>query len=321
MTSPWLVAGVALASSVVLTPVAMAVATRVGVVDKPGELKPQQTAVPYLGGMALCAAVVVGAAVGRPLVIAPLGAAVVLGTVDDAVGLPPLWRFAGQLCIGAGVAAAMSSRLPNIGVTVAVAAVTVLLMNGVNFIDGLDGLASGVGLFGALAFALLLHGGGRDLAIALGAALAGFLLYNRPPARIYLGDGGAYVLGTALALLLAWTWSSHVPVGRSVASLLLVAVPSAEVAFAVVRRSRARNPVTHGDRRHPYDLLVAGGHSRTVAAVTYVGAQAVLAGVALAVAATHGLAGPVIVVVAAAVALVAAAAACGALGPGAEVTA
>ncbi len=321
MSDPWLVAGVAVASSAALTPLAMAVASRLRVVDRPGVLKPQLSAVPYLGGLAIFPALVLGAAFAHSVVIAPLGAALALGTLDDAVDLPPWVRLGGQVVIGAGVAATVSSRLPGVIGPIAVGAVTVVLMNGVNFIDGLDGLASGVALAAAAAFALVLRGGERDLALSLAGALVGFLIYNRPPARIYLGDGGAYLVGTAAALLLAWTWSRGVDVSTSVASLLIVAVPSAEVAFAVVRRIRARHAISSGDRRHPYDLLVARGWSKTTSALTYVGAQAALAATAVGVAAVHELTASVAAVIAAAGALTVLAAACGALGPGADVVA
>ena len=71
---------------------------------------------------------------------------------------------------------------------------TVLLVNGMNFLDGLDGLAAGVAATTSVGFAVLLVGSGRYLAVGLACALAGFLVFNRPPARIYLGDSGAYLL-------------------------------------------------------------------------------------------------------------------------------
>ena len=89
-----------------------------------------------------------------------------------------------------------------------VAGVTVLLINGVNMIDGLDALAGGV--VAVAARGLRLDAAGRRPGPGRGprrCALAGFLVYNRPPARIYLGDGGSYLLGTALAVLLASAWA------------------------------------------------------------------------------------------------------------------
>jgi hypothetical protein len=102
----------------------------------------------------------------------------------------------------------------------------------------------------------------------------------------------------------------------SVASLGLVALPVGEVLFAVVRRLRARQSVTSGDRRHPYDLAVARGWPRGMAALAYVAAEAVLATAAVGVSHARTLAGPVAAVAVTAVVLTGVAVACGALSPG-----
>jgi UDP-GlcNAc:undecaprenyl-phosphate GlcNAc-1-phosphate transferase len=309
---------VAFVVAVVLTPVAMRVALRTGVVDRPGPLKPQAAPVPYLGGIAVFAGTLVGAASGHPVVIAPLAGALVLGVVDDRVGVAPWLRLLGQVAVGAGVAAVVPTRLGGVGGALAVGAATVVLMNGVNFLDGLDALASGVCALACAAFAVVLHHAGRDLGAAGAAALAGFLVFNRPPARIYLGDGGAYLVGATLALLLATAWSGSLRMSVSVGSVVLVAIPAAEVAFAVVRRLRGRHSVTRGDRRHPYDLAVARGWSRPRAAAAYVGAQVVLAVVAVALSATHAVGAAVAALVVVAGALVAVGGMGGALSPGPE---
>jgi len=307
---------VAFGAAVVLTPVAMAVATRTGIVDRPGPLKPQAAPVPYLGGVAVFLAALVGAAVGHPAVVAPLAGAVALGVLDDRLDVPAPLRLLGQIAIGVGIAVVVPTRIGGAGGGVLVVLVSVLLMNGANFLDGLDALAGGVVAVACVAFAVVLHGPGRDLAVAGAAALAGFLLYNRPPARVYLGDAGAYLLGATLALLLSWAWAPGTPSPVGVASLVIVAVPVAEVAFAVVRRLRARQSVTTGDRRHPYDLVVAHGWSRGAAALAYIGGEALLAVAAVGASKAHTLAGPVAAVVVAAAVVVTAAAACGALSPG-----
>ena len=285
-------------------PVAMAVARRTGIVDHPGELKPQARPVPYLGGAAVFVATIPGLALSRPALLGPLGGALVLGVLDDWRGLPPRWRLVGELAVGAGVAAVLPTHLPAPVGWAAVVAVTVVLMNGVNMIDGLDGLAGGAVAFSAGATALLLGGQARTAALAVTGALLGFLAYNRPPARVYLGDGGAYLLGTWLAAALAWSWGPGVPTAKGVAALLLVAVPAAEVAFAVVRRLGGRVPLVAGDRRHPYDLLVARGWGPGRAAATYVGTEALLCAVAVGVGAARNLALALTVAVAAAVVLV-----------------
>jgi UDP-GlcNAc:undecaprenyl-phosphate/decaprenyl-phosphate GlcNAc-1-phosphate transferase len=308
--------GVALVASVALTPVAITLAARTGVVDHPGPLKPQSAPVPYLGGVAVFAAAAIGVILGRPVVIAPLAGALVLGLVDDRFDISARVRLLGQVVVGIGVALALTTRITGVGGAVAVTAVTVLLMNAVNFLDGLDGLASGVLVVTAGMFALLLHDGGRDVAAAVAAALVGFLVYNRPPARIYLGDGGAYFLGAALAALVASAWAPGVRSEVTVASLLLVAIPVAEVLFAVIRRARAHSPITSGDRRHPYDLLVARGRSRGVTALAYAGAQLVLAAGAWGISRAHTLLVPLVATAAVAAVLVAVAALSGALSPG-----
>jgi UDP-GlcNAc:undecaprenyl-phosphate GlcNAc-1-phosphate transferase len=306
----------ALAAAVVLTPLAMVVATRTGVVDRPGPLKPQSAPVPYLGGVAVFLAALVGAVPGHRSVIAPLAGAVVLGVLDDRLDLPAPVRLVGQAAIGVAVAVVVPTKVGGIGGAVLVTVVAVVLMNGANFLDGLDALAAGVVAVSCVAFALVLRGGGRDLAVAVAAALVGFLLYNRPPARVYLGDAGAYLLGAAMALLLAGAWAPGTRSPVSVASLVIVAVPVAEVAFAVVRRFRARQAITSGDRRHPYDLVVERGWPRLGAALAYIGAEAAFAGAAVGVSKTHTLAGPVSVVVVCSALVIAVAAACGALSPG-----
>jgi UDP-GlcNAc:undecaprenyl-phosphate GlcNAc-1-phosphate transferase len=316
VTGVLVVGVVAFGSAVVLTPVAMAVAARTGVVDRPGPLKPQSAPVPYLGGVAVFLSALVGAAIGRPTVVAPLAGAVALGVLDDRYDVPAWARLVGQAAVGVGVALTVATRVGGVGGGILVAAVAVVLMNGVNFLDGLDALASGVVAVACIAFALLLHGDGRDLAGAVAGALMGFLLYNRPPARVYLGDAGTYLLGTVLAILLARAWAPGTRSPVSVASLVIVAVPVAEVVFAVVRRLRARQSITRGDRRHPYDLVVARGWPRGAAALAYIGAEAVFAGAAVGASKAHTLAGPVAAIVATAAVVVATAAACGALSPG-----
>jgi UDP-GlcNAc:undecaprenyl-phosphate/decaprenyl-phosphate GlcNAc-1-phosphate transferase len=309
---------VAFAVTVAVTPLAIVVANRVGIVDRPGVLKPQSSPVPYLGGVAVFAGVIVGAAVGHPMVLLPLGAALCLGVADDRFGLPALARLVAQLAIGATIVATCPVHLPGILATVAIVAAAVLVINGVNLIDGLDMLAAGVSGLAAVGFAVILHGAPRGLAIALAAALAGFLIYNRPPARVYLGDGGSYLLGTALVVLLAESWRPEVPVHVGIAALALVAVPVAEVALAVVRRARSHQGLLAGDRGHPYDRLVQRGWPAISASLTYIGAEAILGAGAVVAVHIESIGAAVAVDAAGAALLVASAAATGALHPDQE---
>jgi UDP-GlcNAc:undecaprenyl-phosphate GlcNAc-1-phosphate transferase len=301
------VALVAVAVALVVTPLAIVVARRTGIMDRPGALKSQTAPVPYLGGVAVLAGAAVGAAIGRPSVLIPLVLALALGVADDRWDVPPPLRIAGEVVIGDGWVAA-----------VLLVVITMLLTNGMNLLDGLDMLAAGVAAVAAGGFALLVHGSGRELAVALAAALVGFLVFNRPPARIYLGDGGTYLLGTALAVLLAASWAPGVAAPIGLAALVLVAVPSGEVAFAVIRRRRGRQSLTAGDRGHPYDRLVARGWHRTSASLAYIVVELVLATAAVVVGRHAGWPAALALDLGAAVVLVALAGVTGGLTPDQE---
>jgi UDP-GlcNAc:undecaprenyl-phosphate GlcNAc-1-phosphate transferase len=229
--------------------------------------------------------------------------------------LSPWLRLAGEVGIGLAVVATCPVRFGAPAAVPLVVVITLLLVNGVNLLDGLDLLAGGVSAVATVAFALLFHGSARQLAVASAAALLAFLVFNRPPARIYLGDGGAYLLGTALAVLVARSWEPHVPARVGTASLALVALPAAEVAFAVVRRVRGHQSLTAGDRGHPYDRLVTRGWPRLSASLVYLGVEALVAVAAVTVAHHASLGAAIILDLVVAGALVALASAAGALAP------
>jgi len=304
--------------AIATTPFLMVLARRTGVVDKPGPLKPQSAAVPYLGGVAVMLALIVGVAVGRPVLAVPLAMAVALGVGDDVADLPPWIRLAGQAAVGAVIGAVVPSRFGAPAAIAIAIVVTVTLVNGVNFLDGIDALVCAVVGAGAAAFALLYGGTGRDLAVGVACALLGFACYNRPPARIYLGDAGSYLLGAALAILLLCASTRGVRSATGVVSLLLVAIPVAELVFAVVRRARGRQALVSGDRGHTYDRMVARGTRVGVVDLAFLAAQLVLGGIALTVSDSHSVTLAISVTAATSVVILVAGAAGGVLAPEAE---
>jgi UDP-GlcNAc:undecaprenyl-phosphate/decaprenyl-phosphate GlcNAc-1-phosphate transferase len=267
--------------AVAATPVAALVARRLGIVDEPGLLKVQQQPVPYLGGVAVFAALILPVAAARPLLLLPLGLALALGLVDDRNGPSPPTRLVLEGAIGVVAALALPGQTL-VGAVVTVALV-VGLLNAVNLLDGLDGLASGVSLVSAVGFALVVEGDFRVLALALAGSLAGFLVWNRPPARIYLGDAGSYLVGTVLAMLLAMSFEHADSLAVSSGAVLFVAVPVADTAVAIVRRLRARRPLTHGDRGHIYDQLADSGWGLVAILAVFIAAQGALVGIGLAI--------------------------------------
>lgn len=278
---------ISFAVAATLTPVVARVARRIGIVDQPGPLKVHDRPVPYLGGVAVFAALAGPAASGRPTLLLPLALALALGLADDVVELSPRARLACEVGIGVAAAVVVPAR-GWVGALVTVVLV-VALLNAVNLLDGLDGLASGVGLVSALGFAVVLDGDSQALALALAGGLGGFLVWNRPPARIYLGDAGSYLAGTALALLLAVGFGDGQPVALTSACLLFVAVPVADTTVAIVRRLRGRRPLLQGDRGHVYDQLVDRGWGAPATSAACVAVQAALVTAGLGVAALPAL--------------------------------
>jgi UDP-GlcNAc:undecaprenyl-phosphate GlcNAc-1-phosphate transferase len=283
------VAAGAFVASLALTPVAASVARRVGLVDHPGPLKPHTKPTPYLGGVGVAAGSAIGAAVFRPWLLVPLVMALLLGTADDLRPLPPVARLLAELGTGAVLAWVIPTRFGGPGGFVLVMVAAVALMNGINLVDGLDALCGTVTVAAAVGFTVLLGGDARAFALALAAATAAFVVFNRPPARVYLGDGGAYLIGTALAALLAEAWAPHRTLATGIGALALVVIPAAELALAVLRRVRNRSSLLLGDRDHPYDQLVRRGWSAVRVDAAYGLVGLALLGVAAAAAALPSL--------------------------------
>jgi UDP-GlcNAc:undecaprenyl-phosphate GlcNAc-1-phosphate transferase len=281
---------VGFAVAVITTPIAAWVATRIGLVDEPGPLKVHARPVPYLGGVAVLLALG-GPIVGeRPSLLMPLALACALGLVDDAAGLPPIVRLAAEA--GVGVSAAFAVGHHDVGRVVLGVVVVLVLVNAMNLLDGLDGLAAGVTVGAAMGFYVVLSGAGATLALVLAGAAAGFLVWNAPPARVYLGDAGSYLVGTALAML--FLSAAQRPAEVVSGACLFLAVPVADTAIAIVRRFRAGRPLLQGDRGHVYDQLVDRGWPAPGAVVACVVAQGAFTGAGIAIA---GLSGGTAVVV------------------------
>lgn len=286
---------------VVCTPLCMAAAGRLGIVDHPGPLKPQSAAVPYLGGVAVFVALLVSSW-NRLGLIGPLAVATAIGVADDAVDLPPLVRLVGQGVVGVLVATVVTSRLPPAAAVVVAIVATTVLVNGANMVDGIDSLLTTIVAVAAAGIALLHGGPSRQLALALACASVGFLVYNRTPARVYLGDGGSYLFGAALAELLLLSWAPRVRPSVGAGVLLVVAVPVLELGLTVLRRIRAGGSPMAGDRGHSYDRMVAAGLTVPMVVLVLGAVQVLLSALGVAIGASGSLvvAVPVVVVTAAA---------------------
>jgi UDP-GlcNAc:undecaprenyl-phosphate/decaprenyl-phosphate GlcNAc-1-phosphate transferase len=258
---PFLLAAV---FGIVLTPLARRVGLAAGLVDRPGDaLHIHAVPVPYLGGVVvLGAAFGAAAAVGSvpdPSVWVSAGVMLAAGLLDDRWGLPAWVRLVIQA--GAGVIlVAGGFDLEALGLAASAGMVLVVMAsaNAVNMVDGQDALAGGLSLIAALGLAILASWGGaavlRDLAIGLAGGLFAFLVWNRPPARIFLGNGGAYGVGLVLALLAASAvdrlgWSGILAAGAC------LGIFAFDLVFTVGRRLVWRRRMFPGDRFHSYDIV------------------------------------------------------------------
>jgi UDP-GlcNAc:undecaprenyl-phosphate GlcNAc-1-phosphate transferase len=200
----------------------------------------------------------------------------IVGLLDDKHELKPSVKFAGQFLIAALVAAAgarITLFVPNIIFSYAITIVWILtLINAFNFMDNMNGLCAGLGAISALCFALLSAFAGQYLVALIAfvtcGALLGFLPYNYPRARAFLGDAGSHLVGYLLAVLaiLPHFYSQKNPHALAVLSpLLILAVPLGDMVWVVLLRWKLGKPFYVGDNNHLSHRLVQRGFTRAKA--------------------------------------------------------
>jgi UDP-GlcNAc:undecaprenyl-phosphate/decaprenyl-phosphate GlcNAc-1-phosphate transferase len=295
---------VALVVVVLLTPAVGGMARLLGVVDAPGGRRLNRRPVPRLGGLALFLGIVVPSLaflhLGRETRGLLLGAAVAVtvGAIDDFRGLRWFEKLAGQI-----VAAAIPTgfgiwvdrftfpflgvhSLPGwVGVPLTVLWI-VAIMNMVNFLDGLDGLAAGVAAIAGLTFSIIALSLAKPDAAVMSAivfgACIGFLRHNFYPARIFMGDSGALLLGFVLAAVSVQGLLKTAATVALFFPLLVLAVPIVDTTFVVARRLKHGEKVFEGDQAHLHHRFLRRGFSQARAALTIWGWCLSLAAAALA---------------------------------------
>jgi UDP-GlcNAc:undecaprenyl-phosphate/decaprenyl-phosphate GlcNAc-1-phosphate transferase len=282
----------ALVIVVLLTPAVGGMARLLGVVDRPETRRLNRRPVPRLGGIALFFGVFVPALafldLGRGTRGLLLGAAVAttVGAIDDFRGLRWWEKLAGQTAaaaipVGFGIWVHRFTfpvlgihELPDwVGMPLSVVWI-VAIMNMVNFLDGLDGLAAGVSAISAFTFTLIALslprpevGAAILSAIVLGAAL-GFLRHNFYPARIFMGDSGALLLGFVLAAVPLEGLLKTASIVTLFFPLLVLAVPIIDTSFVVLRRLKHGESVFTADQTHLHYRFLRRGFTQQRAAVT-----------------------------------------------------
>jgi UDP-GlcNAc:undecaprenyl-phosphate/decaprenyl-phosphate GlcNAc-1-phosphate transferase len=305
-----LVMVVAAAVTYLATPAVRRLAERIGAMTPVRDRDVHSVPTPRLGGLAMLAGLgasflvatqvpflsaIFTASRGAWAILAAGALVCLIGAVDDVWGLDPLTRLAGQVLAGGLMAwqGVQLVTLPVLGVTVgsggmflALTVIAVVVtINAVNFIDGLDGLAAGVMAIAGAAFFVYAYTLTRDaspfdytsLASVVAAGLVGcclgFLPHNSNPARIFMGDSGAYLIGLLLAASAIAVTGQVDPTVVSNARLVpafvplllpvaVLVIPLADLALAVVRRLGAGQSPFVADRKHLHHRLLDLGHTQ-----------------------------------------------------------
>jgi UDP-GlcNAc:undecaprenyl-phosphate GlcNAc-1-phosphate transferase len=277
-----------------LTPLMRKIALATDVVDKPNTAhKSHKQPGPYLGGVAIIIGIIV-VAYSTSLIsnftvntfwlaTSVLAPALVLGLIglwDDMKNLPPLPRFVAQTIAGiftAFILIATDNVGNPTGSKIFDTAITIFwvvgICNSINFFDNLDGGAAGTVAVSSTALAFLALNGDQYLIAALATVTAGatmgFLIWNKSPARIYMGDAGALFLGVLLATLtIRLHPHSDTQLGSYFTPIFLLAVPILDTSVAVLSRLKRNISPFQGGQDHLSHRLIRAGLSRRKASVT-----------------------------------------------------
>jgi UDP-GlcNAc:undecaprenyl-phosphate GlcNAc-1-phosphate transferase len=292
---------------------------RTNLVDDPGHRKIHDQPIPLAGGLAVLTGILLPLFAGaillklgvvkissanlivhgldrRALELAAIAfgaiAITFLGWLDDKHELKPLPKFAGQFLIALLVAIAckrITLFVPNIFFSYAITIVWLLtVINAFNFMDNMNGLCAGLGAIGAWKFGVIAGADGEYLvaliALLVCGALVGFLPWNFPNARAFLGDAGSHLVGYLLAVLaiLPHFYTKQNPHPLAVLSpLFVLAIPLLDLAQVVIFRTVKRKPFWIGDTNHLSHRLVKLGLNRTKAVLLLWLAAAIVGLIAL----------------------------------------
>ncbi|MGA1279846.1 MAG: glycosyltransferase family 4 protein [Candidatus Nanopelagicaceae bacterium] len=290
-----------------LTPLARSIALKKSIVDNPNQgHKTHREPIPYLGGVAIMFGVIT-VSYGTALVSnfnintfylasSVLVPALILGLIglwDDIKNLSALPRFIAQTIAGVFTAflliSSSTSGNPTGSATIDTIVTVVWIVgicNSINFFDNLDGGAAGTVAVSSIAVAILALTGDQYVIAALATVMAGgtlgFLIWNKSPARIYMGDAGALFLGVVIATLtIRLDPTTDVLIGSFATPLLILAVPILDTTVAVLSRLRRGISPFQGGRDHLSHRLIRKGISRKSSAIILWGLSALFASLAI----------------------------------------
>ncbi len=173
----------------------------------------------------------------------------------------------------------------------------IAIPNIINLIDGMDGLASGFGLFLSLTLAFVGHYNGMAdvvlMSVVMSGALSGFLVYNYPPARIFLGDGGAYLIGFFIASSSLLSSQKSSILAAVLVMIVALGVPILDTVLAILRRAVRGVPIFRADAEHIHHRLVLLGFSKARALIAMYSVSVVLSLIGITIFLRRGLSLPI----------------------------
>ena len=276
-----------------LTPLMRKIAISKEILDRPiSAHKSHSRPVPYLGGVAIIIGVSIVTYVAIPFTSLPIknfwlatsliGPALAMGLIglwDDIKNLHPLLRFIGQTISGVVVAvililsSSFGSPTGSISIDVFITVLWIVgICNSINFFDNLDGGAAGTIVVSSIALTYLAISNGQaligSLALVVAGACLGFLIWNKSPARIYMGDAGALFLGVLIATLtIRLKPDTEYVVASFAIPVLLLAVPILDTSVAIISRLRRRVSPFQGGKDHLSHRLIRARISRKITAL------------------------------------------------------
>lgn len=277
--------------SFIVAPLFMRLSYRFGFVDYPNHRKQHERPMPFSGGISILVSFVITVIIAQPVekeyipIILGGSLIVILGIIDDKYDLKPSIKFLGQLVVISipifyGI---IIDTINPFGITMNFGVFAIpftflwiaVIINAINLIDGLDGLAAGVSVIAlsSIAFIGILQSNifVMMISVILIGSTLGVLYYNFNPAKLFLGDNGSMLLGYVLGVLSILGFK-NVTFFSILFPIIILGVPFIDITFAAVRRYREGVSLTRADRGHLHHKLqyIGFSHRESVILIYFV---------------------------------------------------
>ena len=278
----------AFAISAALYPLVRMLSRRINCMDVPNERKIHSCPMPRIGGLMIFISFIITALIYKKMnpqlavlhkyfselgFIVSATAAFLLGFIDDIMGIKALKKLAIQFAIGLTIAFSglIIDNVTVLGIQIhlgffayALTAVWVVaLINAVNLMDGMDGLASGMMIISLVfTFCISIVEGNyfvTALSGILTGSILGFYIFNFPKAKIFMGDGGSYFLGCMYSMIAMMGMKKTSMAIMMAIPLVLLLIPIADVIYITVRRTKRHQGIFHADKNHIHHRLLSLG--------------------------------------------------------------